>query len=263
MNTEKPRVGLFVTCLVNLFRPSVGFATIQLLEDAGCTVVIPEAQTCCGQPGYNPGDFDGARAVAKQVIETFSEYDYLVVPSGSCAGMIRIHYPALFKQDLAWLAKAETLGNKTYELTSFLADVRHYQAGHYQASHTEDLSHQSFTYHDACAGLRELGIKNQPRQLLKQSANITINEMTRTEECCGFGGTFCAKMPKISEAMVTDKLSAALATGADTLLGGDLGCLLNIAGRAKRLDKNLRVRHVAEVLAQRLEQAAIGEGQDT
>jgi L-lactate dehydrogenase complex protein LldE len=252
----QPHVGLFVTCLVNLFRPSVGFASIELLEQAGCTVEIPEAQTCCGQPGYNPGDFASTRAVAKQVINIFSGFDYVVVPSGSCAGMLRVHYPALFKTDTEWLQRAQTLANKTFELTSFLADVLHFQP-----SLLTDLSDRRVTYHDACAGLRELGIKHQPRLLLKQCANISITEMEKTEECCGFGGTFCAKMPTISEVMVNDKLNAATATGADTILAGDMGCLLNIAGRARRLNQTIEVRHVAEVLANKLDQPGIGKGE--
>ena len=257
-SSDTPHVGLFVTCLVNLFRPTVGFASIDLLEQAGCRVSIPETQTCCGQPGYNPGDFDSTRAVAKQVIDTFSKFDYIVVPSGSCAGMLRIHYPDLFKGDSAWLAKADSLASKTYELCSFLVDVMNFQP-----SRSLDCGQQKITYHDACAGLRELGIKQQPRQLLKQCNNLTVTEMKNTEECCGFGGTFCTKMPSISEAMVSDKLTAALDSGARTLLAGDMGCLLNIAGRARRLNTTLEIRHVAEVLAARLNAPSIGEGENS
>ena len=253
---RSPHVGLFVTCLVNLFRPSVGFASIELLEQAGCKVDIPNTQTCCGQPGYNPGDFASTREVAKQVIDTFADFDYVVVPSGSCAGMLRHHYPDLFAGDITWQPRAQSLAQKTFELTSFLIDVLGFVP-----TRTQDFSNRRVTYHDACAGLRELGVKQQPRKLLQQCTNITISEMEKTEECCGFGGTFCAKMPVISEKLVTDKLEQALATGADTLLAGDLGCLLNIAGRARRLKKKIEVRHVAEVLANKLEQPAIGEGQ--
>ena len=252
--SDQPRVGLFVTCLVNLFRPSVGFASIKLLEDAGCIVDIPNSQTCCGQPGYNPGDFDSTRAVAKQVIDTFLDYDYVVVPSGSCAGMLRLHYPALFKNDKVYLERAEKLSAITYELTSFLVDILKYQA-----KPNQDRSTETITYHDACAGLRELGIKTQPRKLLQQAANVTVAEMNKTEECCGFGGTFCAKMPAISEKMVSDKLSTAIDTGASLLLAGDMGCLLNIAGRARRLNKPIQCRHVAEVLAGELDTPGIGE----
>lgn len=253
---NQPHVGLFVTCLVNLFRPSVGFASIKLLEDAGCKVSIPKTQTCCGQPGYNPGDFDSTRAVAKQVIDAFIDYDYVVIPSGSCAGMLKLHYPSLFKNDSTYLQRAEALGAKTFELTSFLVDVLNYQPNQVQ-----DLSAETISYHDACAGLRELGIKNQPRSLLQQSVNVTVNEMEKTEDCCGFGGTFCVKMPAISETMVSDKLSSAEATGAKTVLAGDMGCLLNIAGRARRLDSKLEFRHVAEVLAGDIDQPGIGSGE--
>ena len=219
-------------------------------------VEIPEAQTCCGQPGYNPGDFAATGKVAKQVIETFSHFDYVVVPSGSCAGMLRLHYPNLFQSDAEWLQKANTLSAKTYELTSFLTDVMHFRP-----TAVNKLNNKRVTYHDACAGLRELGIKHQPRKLLQQCANLTVTEMEKTEECCGFGGTFCAKMPLISETLVTDKLHCALATEADLLLAGDLGCLLNIAGRARRLHKTIEVRHVAEVLADKLDQPGIGAGE--
>jgi len=256
MSENTPHIGLFVTCLVNLFRPSVGFSTIQLLEKAGCKVTIPETQTCCGQPGYNPGDFDSTRKIALQLLGTFESFDYIVAPSGSCAGMIRHHYPALFKEQPETQKRFEVLADKTFELTSFLVDVLKVQP----VQRSVDLSNETFTYHDSCAGLRELNIKHQPRTLLKSFNNITINELKNTEECCGFGGTFCAKMPDISNAMVTDKLEAALATEAETLLGGDMGCLLNIAGRATRMGKVIKVRHVAEVLADNLDNTAIGEG---
>lgn len=257
MNDSSPHVGLFVTCLVNLFRPSVGFSTIQLLEQAGCRVSIPETQTCCGQPGYNPGDYESARQIALQVANTFSSFDYVVVPSGSCAGMLRHHYPTLFEHEPESLKSIQALADKTWELTSFLTDVLKYQP-----DRIHSLNGKRVTYHDSCAGLRELNIKQQPRQLLKSCNNIDIDELKFTEECCGFGGTFCAKMPDISGAMVTDKLDAALDTGADLLLGGDMGCLLNIAGRASRLGKTMEVRHVAEVLAAEMEQPGIGEGDE-
>ncbi len=267
MTPNTPNVGLFVTCLVNLFRPSVGFASIKLLEEAGCKVTIPEAQTCCGQPGYNPGDFDSTRKIAKQVISTFEKFDYIVIPSGSCSGMLSHHYPALFKSsssketttdDKEWFDRATTMAAKTFELTSFLHDVLKIKP----EKPIVNFSEETFTYHDSCAGLREMGIKDQPRDLLKSYANATITELKNTEECCGFGGTFCAKMPDISSAMVTDKLTAAMDTNAGTLLGGDLGCLLNIAGRATRTNKKINVRHVAEVLANDLSSPAIGEGSD-
>ncbi|MCZ6829613.1 MAG: (Fe-S)-binding protein [Gammaproteobacteria bacterium] len=257
MSEAQPRtVGLFVTCLADLFRPSVAFSSIALLEQAGCAVEVPQQQTCCGQPGYNTGAFADTRPLAQQVIETFSDYDWVVAPSGSCAGMIKHHYPALFKDLPEWEIRAQELAARTWELTSFLVDVLDYQAGQPTTS-----PEKTYTYHDGCAGLREMGVKQQPRQLLKSMQGIELMELEQTEVCCGFGGTFCAKMPEISEKMVSDKLDCALATGADVLLGGDLGCLMNISGRARRLGQELEVRHVAEVLAQDLDGPGIGEGE--
>ena len=253
-DASNPTVALFVTCLADLFRPSVAFSAVELLEQAGCTVVVPEAQTCCGQPGYNSGAVDQARPVAKQVIETFVDFPYVVAPSGSCAGMIREHYPRLFEEFPNWHARALDLADRTWELTSFLSEVMEFKP-----AAASGLGGHQVTYHDSCAGLRELGIKSQPRQLLA-SAGVEIQEMTNTDVCCGFGGTFCAKMPELSGKMVDDKLDNATAADAQLLLGGDLGCLLNIAGRAHRRQLPLEVRHVAEVLAGKLDTPAIGEG---
>jgi L-lactate dehydrogenase complex protein LldE len=247
-------VGLFVTCLADLFRPSVAFSSIELLESAGCHVEVPELQACCGQPAYNSGDVDDTRPLARQVIEAFAGFPYVVVPSGSCAGMIKHHYPRLFKEHPAWHARAVDLANRTWEVTSFLSEVMSYTPP------PTRLAGKTVTYHDSCAGLRELGIKHQPRELLSR-AGLELTEMQSTEVCCGFGGTFCAKMPDISEKMVDDKLRNAEETGAELLLGGDLGCLLNIAGRASRLGTPLEVRHVTEVLADSIDGPAIGEGE--
>jgi L-lactate dehydrogenase complex protein LldE len=237
-----PRIGLFVTCLVDLIRPSIGFAAVKLLEQAGCTVEVPAAQTCCGQPGYNSGDLDDARAIARTVIRAFAGYDYVVAPSGSCAGMIREHYPALFADTPALHAEARNLAERTHELVSFLVDIR---------GMTEIAARYDgvATYHDCCSGLRELGIKAQPRQLLQSVAGLSLAELPGAEICCGFGGTFCIKYPEISTRMVDDKAADILATGADTLLAGDLGCPMNMAGRLARRGETIRVRHVAEVLA--------------
>ncbi len=246
------RVGFYVTCLVNTFRPSVAFASIKLLEQAGCEVVVPKAQSCCGQPGYNPGDDDNTRDIARQLIDTFFDFDYVVLPSGSCAGMIKHHYAPLFEAEPEYQNKARQLAEKVFEITQFLHDVLGVSLS------AVDSKSQTFTYHDSCAGLRELSIKQQPRALLQQ-AGVSIQELANTEECCGFGGTFCAKMPDISTAMADDKLVAAEATKATTLLGGDMGCLLNLSGRAKRENKSLQCRHVIEVLADELDKPAIGE----
>ncbi|HJQ56389.1 MAG TPA: (Fe-S)-binding protein [Vineibacter sp.] len=245
-------VGLFVTCLVDMFRPSVGFAAVKLLEDTGCRVVVPAMQTCCGQPAYNSGDRADARAVAAQVIDVFERFDYVVVPSGSCGGMIAHHYPALFDDDPAMRTRAEALSGRTHELMSFLVDVL-------GVRRIEARCGATATYHDSCSGLRELGVKAQPRALLAGVEGLTLVEMANAEVCCGFGGTFCVKYPDISNAMLGDKLRDIAAAGADTLLAGDLGCLMNMAGKLQRQGRHVRVRHVAEVLAGMAEQPAIGE----
>jgi len=245
-------VALFVTCLVDFHRPNVGFATISLLESAGCAVTVPTSQTCCGQPAYNSGDNKTTLAIAKQTIEAFESFDYVVAPSGSCAAMIKVHYVELLESEPAWAARAQELSSKTYELTQFLADVLNYMP-------QPEAFNAKVTYHDSCSGLRELGIKQQPRKLLENVAQLNLSEMDDTDVCCGFGGTFCVKYPDISTRMVSDKIALAKVTGADVLLGGDLGCLLNIAGRASRIEQPLRVYHVAEVLAGMTQEAAIGE----
>ena len=239
---SKPRVGLFVTCLVDLYRPTVGFAALRLLERAGCQVEVPRAQTCCGQPAYNTGDRATARDLARGILDAFGGFDYVVVPSGSCGGMLREHLPHLFDDDPNLKPRAAALGAKTFELVSFLTDVM-------GMTTVEAAYAGTATYHDSCSGLRELGVKAQPRQLLGGVAGLTLTEMAEPEVCCGFGGTFCVKYPDISTRMVTDKTRDITATGADTLLAGDLGCLLNMAGRLKREGSAVKVRHVAEVLA--------------
>ncbi|MDH3690066.1 MAG: (Fe-S)-binding protein [Gammaproteobacteria bacterium] len=249
---NNPRVGLFVTCLVDLLRPSVGFASVKLLEQAGCRVEVPALQTCCGQPAYNNGDCENTRAIAKQVIAAFDEYDYVVAPSGSCCGMLRKHYVDLFPTDAEWFGKARSFAQRCFELTSFLTDVLGVERCEAQFASTA-------TYHDSCSGLRELGIRQQPRKLLSTVRDTTLTEMDENEVCCGFGGTFCVKYPQISERMVSDKIANIKKTGADTVLGGDLGCLLNIAGRLKRMDEPCKVYHVAEVLAGMTDVPAIGE----
>jgi L-lactate dehydrogenase complex protein LldE len=239
---EPARVALLVTCLVDLFRPTVGFAAVKLLEQAGCTVEVPRAQTCCGQPAYNSGDRAAAKAVARQVIAAFAGYDYVVAPSGSCAGMVKVHYLELFADEPEILAKAEAQAARTHELISFLVDIRGMQS-------VAAAWPRTVTYHDGCSGLRELGVKAQPRRLLASIQGVRLMELPGAEVCCGFGGTFCVKYPEISDKMVTDKAAEIAATGAEAVLAGDLGCLLNIAGKLSRLGHRIETRHVAEVLA--------------
>lgn len=250
--SSSPHVGLFVTCLVDLFRPNVGFAAVKLLEAAGCQIDIPLAQTCCGQPAYNNGDLATSQTIAKQVINNFDKFDYIVAPSGSCTGMLKRHYPQLFENDPQWQVQAQAFAARCYELTHFLTEVCGVTS---IAAHFE----QRVTYHDSCSGRRELGIQRQPRQLLNGVQGLKLIEMNETEVCCGFGGTFCVKYPEISARMVSDKVSQIEATGAQVLLGGDMGCLLNIAGRLKRLNSSVKVYHVAEVLANMTTVPAIGE----
>jgi len=240
---ERPaRVALFVTCLVDLFRPSVGFAAVKLLEAAGCTVEAPRAQTCCGQPAYNSGDRANAKAIASQVVAAFADYDYVVAPSGSCAGMLRQHYPEMFADDPVMLPRAEALAARSWELVSFLVDICGMTGVAAQWPRVA-------TYHDACSGLRELGVRDQPRRLLASVEGLEVRELPGAEVCCGFGGTFCVKYPDISDKMVGDKADDIAATGADAVLAGDLGCLLNIAGKLSRQGRRVEARHVAEVLA--------------
>jgi len=237
---HKPRIGLFVTCLVDLFRPSIGWAAVKLLEDAGCHVEVP-VQTCCGQPAYNSGDRRLAKDLARPVIEAFAAYDYIVVPSGSCAGMLAKHYPALFADD-EFAGRADAFAAKVYELSDFLVTVL-------KVSAIDAEFPRRVTFHDACSGLRELGIADQPRKLLGAVRGLDLVEMDDHTRCCGFGGTFAVKYGEISAAIVDEKAEAAEKRGAPVLLAGDLGCLMNIAGRLARRGSAIEVRHFAEVLA--------------
>lgn len=237
----KVRIGLFVTCLIDAMRPEIGFAAIKLLEEAGCEVAVPSAQTCCGQPAYNSGDAANARALAAKTLNEFEPFDYVVVPSGSCAGQLKVHFPQLFENDPQLRARAEQLAARTHELTDFLVNVAPRRAPRAAAC-------GRITYHDACSGLREIGIKTQPRELLAQ-AGAELIEMKDCEQCCGFGGTFAVKYGEISGAIVDEKCRHIQATGADAVVLGDLGCMLNIEGRLQRLGAKTRVLHVAQVLA--------------
>jgi L-lactate dehydrogenase complex protein LldE len=237
------RVGLFVTCLVDLMRPSIGFAALQLLEAGGADVVVPEAQTCCGQPAYNSGDRADAIALARKVVAEFEDCDYLVAPSGSCSGMIRTHYGELFADDPAMLARVRMLAAKTFELTAFLTGVL--DVGTPPGGFAGRV-----TYHDCCAGLREMGVKLQPRALLARMPGVQLSEMAECETCCGFGGTFAIKFGEISARLADNKCQNIAESGADAVVLGDLGCMLNIEGRLRRRgDTTTRVLHIAEVLA--------------
>jgi L-lactate dehydrogenase complex protein LldE len=237
------RVGLFVTCLVDLMRPRIGFAALKLLEAAGCEVVVPRAQTCCGQPGYNAGDRAAAQALARKVLDEFSHLDYVVAPSGSCAGTIRIHYPELFRDAPEELERVERLCARTYELTDFLVRVA-------ALERVPGSLAATVTYHDSCSGLRELGVKAQPRALLAKVPGLRLEEMAEAEACCGFGGLFSVKFGDIATHIAERKCANIAACGADAVVLGDLGCMLHVEGRLRRRgDTKTRVLHVAEVLA--------------
>ncbi|MDH3665734.1 MAG: (Fe-S)-binding protein [Paracoccaceae bacterium] len=246
-----PRVALLVTCLVDMMRPSVAFAAAKLLENAGCAVEVPE-QTCCGQPNYNSGDRAGAQALARQMISAMEGYDNVVVPSGSCAATVIKDYPQILADDPEWAGRARALADRTHEIVSFLTDVLGIEA-------VEARFPARATYHDSCSGLRSLGIKDQPRRLLASVEGLELAEMADAEVCCGFGGMFCVKYPDISNKMVGNKTGNIDGTGADLLLAGDLGCLMNMGGKLSREGRLVKARHVVEVLAGDTATPAIGE----
>ncbi len=246
-----PRVGLFVTCLVDTLRPSVGFAAVKLLEDAGCRVTVP-SQTCCGQPAYNSGDRADANRIALQTMAAFEHCDWVVAPSGSCAGQLARHYPELFVDDPDLAPKAAAFAAKCRELVSFLVD----ELGVQSVTASFD---GTATYHDSCSGLRELGVRRQPRKLLASVEGLKLVEMQDSETCCGFGGTFSVKYGELSDAIVKEKVANIEASGADLLIAGDLGCLMTMAGKLQRQGKRVKARHVAEVLAGMSDIPAIGE----
>jgi L-lactate dehydrogenase complex protein LldE len=236
------RIGLLVTCLVDLMRPRIGFAALELLEAAGYEVVVPAMQTCCGQPGWNSGDRASARALAEKLIGEFEGCDYVVAPSGSCSGMVKTHYRDLFPGEGAWLERAERLAARTWELADFLVNVAGMEK--FPSKFTGTI-----TYHDSCSGLREMGVKQQPRKLLAKLPGVELKEMQDCEVCCGFGGTFSVKFGAVSAAMADAKCGHVVASGADAVVLGDLGCMLNIEGRLRRRgDGVTRVLHIAEVL---------------
>lgn len=251
----RPRVALFVTCLVDLFRPGVGFASVGLLTESGCDVDVPTAQTCCGQPAYNSGDRKTTKRIARQVIAEFEGYDYIVGPSGSCMGTIVKDYPMLFDDEPEWAERARAMAEKSHEIVSFLSDVRGFTP-------TDVKLKGTATYHDSCSGLRGLGVRDQPRDLLGAVEGLELTEMKDADVCCGFGGAFCVKYPDISNKMVSDKTKNIAATDADMVLAGDLGCLMNIAGKLSREGSAIKARHVVEVLAGMTDEPAIGEGEE-
>lgn len=240
------RVGLFVTCLVDAMRPSIGFSTLELLESAGCEVFVPQTQTCCGQPAWNSGDQACTHKLAQKWLSEFEQYDYVVAPSGSCAGMVKMHYVDVFKNDADLKVRASKLADRTYELTDFLVNVLQLEK---LTPCIPDV--KQVTYHDSCSGLRELGVHSQPRELIRKMGEVEIIEMKDSRQCCGFGGTFSLKYGELSAAICSDKCEQIQATGAQAVVLGDLGCMMNIEGRLRRLGDNTQVLHIAELLTGR------------
>ena len=238
------RVSLFVTCIVDQLFPSVGMAMAEVLERAGCEVEFPEAQTCCGQPAFNSGYRDEARAVAVHFLKAFGDADYIVAPSGSCTSMATHHMQELFEPGDGLRHQAERLGSRVWEFSRFLTDVLGLDDVGARFEHT-------VTYHDSCHALRELKIKEPPRRLLANVRGLTLAEMDAAEECCGFGGTFSVKFPGVSGGMARTKIDSILRTGADTVVSIDSSCLMQLQGALSRAGLAVRTMHLAEVLASR------------
>lgn len=251
--TAQPNVGLFVTCLVDLVRPGAGFASAKLLEAAGCEVHVPAAQTCCGQPAWNAGDDRNAAAIARSVITAFEKFDYVVVPSASCAGTIKNHYPEILKHDREFLPRAKTLAAKTHELIAFLVNVRGMKRVAAKCA-------GRVCYHASCSSLREIGLTDEAQTLLQSVEGVELCPLKEPEVCCGFGGLFAVKYPEISERMADQKIADVQSSGADILVSADLGCLLHLAGRMARAGKPMDVRHIAEILAGDLDTPGLGGG---
>ena len=239
---SKPRVALFITCLGDQFFPEVGECAVRVLRRLGVEVTFNLAQTCCGQPAFNTGYRDEARAVASRVLDLFDDADYVVAPSGSCTSMIRVFYPELFGGDHERMQKLEKLRSRFFEFSEFLVNVLKVEDVGARFPHR-------VAYHDSCHLLRELGIEAEPRQLLRAVRDVELVELQDNQVCCGFGGTFSVKFPEVSVAMGADKTRAAAATGAEYLVANDSGCLMHLAGLIHRQGLPLKTLHLAELLA--------------
>lgn len=243
------KVGLFVTCLVDAMRPSIGFSTLELLQANGCEVMVPTAQTCCGQPAWNSGDKETALKLAVKWIKEFEHCDHVVIPSGSCTGMIVAHYAELFSDHPDLKFKMNALASKTRELSDFLVNI--IGLDQLQLPRAHKHLPETITYHDSCSGLRELGIKQQPRALIERLGGIELREMNECEQCCGFGGTFSVKYGEVSAAICQDKCDNIKQSGAQAVVLGDMGCMMNIEGSLRRKGDSTKVLHLAELLTGR------------
>jgi len=239
----RPNVALFITCLTDQFYPHVGVAVTKILEHFGCNVHFPELQTCCGQPFFNNGFHPEARELAKRFIEIFEPYDYVVTPSGSCGAMVREQYHQLLNGDHAWEHGMHHVVSRTYEFVEFLDKVLKVDLSKLSLPKSENI-----TYHYTCH-LRGIGVKDEGVRLLKQIGNVNFVPMEKTDQCCGFGGTFAVKYPAISGAIVEDKANCIAATKAQTTICNDAGCSMNISGMCHRQGVDTKVRHIAELMA--------------
>ena len=241
MNTNQT-VTLFIQCLVDGIYPEVGEAVVGIFHKLGVNLTCPTRQTCCGQPAFNSGYQGEARVAAKRFIEIFESAEAIVCPSGSCVTMVRHHYPQLFADDAAWLLRAQEVAAKTFELTEYLVDILGVDdlGAHYDGK---------ITYHDSCHLLRSLRVKEQPRRLLRKVAGAEFVELYDSDKCCGFGGAFSVKYADISAAMVADKVDNIIASGADTVTGCDMGCLMNIQGMLSRRGSDIKTLHIAQILS--------------
>ncbi len=244
------KVAMFVTCLVDNFFPQVAESMVRILNHCGVAVEFPEGQTCCGQPAFNSGYADEARAVARTLLDSFTDADYVVSPSGSCTGMIHHYYPQLFQDDPTLLEESQLLAGKTYEFSQFLVNILG----------VKDLGavfEERVTYHASCHGSRLLGVKDEPLILLDHVRGMEFVDLPHRNDCCGFGGTFAVKMPDISAAMVSEKVEHVLETKAQVLVGTDMGCLMNIGGRLRHQHHSIRVMHIAELLHEGMVQGGV------
>ena len=234
-------VQIFVPCFIDQLYPTVAFNMVKVLEKAGCTVQYNANQTCCGQPAYNAGFWGEAKEVCNKFIKDFKGAEYIVAPSASCVGFVRNYYDKLFENSSNY-KEVQTVTNKVFELSEFLVNVLK----------VDDLGatfNAKVTYHDSCAGLRECKIKNEPRQLLSKVKGLELIEMNDVETCCGFGGSFAVKFENISVAMADQKINNALATEAEYIVSTDMSCLMHIDGCIKHKGSNLKVLHLADILA--------------
>jgi len=239
--TKPRRVTLFIQCIIDSCFPDAAWAMVRVLEKQGVELVHPKEQTCCGQPAFNAGYRQEAARLAERFLDIFEDAEVIVCPSGSCVNMVRHHYAELFAHDPRLLARSAKVAAKIYEFTEFLVDVL-------GVTDVGAAWNGQVTYHESCHLLRGLGVSDQPRTLLKNVRGLELVEMDRADECCGFGGTFSVKYPEISEALLETKLANIQATGAGTVVGCDMGCLMHMQGMIKRRGLPIEVRHIAEIL---------------